>query len=101
MHADIAQVSRDHEKAGDGERDIAGICRWAQEELGLQPTVIEVRNVITTLGDLGLIEGGAAGAAVTSPTNYNPSGGNPGKAPASPSCRKQIANHSGLSASFA
>ncbi len=24
--------------AMDGERDIAGICRWAQEELGVSPT---------------------------------------------------------------
>jgi hypothetical protein len=43
----------------DGERDVAGIVRWAQEELGLTPSPQEVRNVIATLGDLGFIDGGA------------------------------------------
>ena len=47
----------------DGQRDIAGLVRWAEEELGLKPSQNEVRSVIATLGDLGFIEGGAAAAA--------------------------------------
>ena len=43
--------------AMDGERDVAGIVQWAQEELGLTPTPAEVRTVIATLGDLGFIDG--------------------------------------------
>ena len=45
----------------DGERDIAGIVKWAQDELGLTPSQQEVRAVIATLGDLGFIEGTQAG----------------------------------------
>src|ERR1051325_1445192 len=40
----------------DGERDVAGIVRWAQDELGLTPSHQEVRIVIATLTDLGFIE---------------------------------------------
>jgi hypothetical protein len=40
----------------DGERDIAGIVKWAQDELGLTPSQHEVRTVIATLGDLGFID---------------------------------------------
>ncbi|HEX3482572.1 MAG TPA: hypothetical protein VHT91_46470 [Kofleriaceae bacterium] len=47
----------------DGERDIAGIVKWAQDELGLTPSPQEVRTVIATLGDLGFIESAAAEAA--------------------------------------
>jgi hypothetical protein len=39
----------------DGERDVAGIVKWAQEELGMTPSAQEVRSVITTLGELGFI----------------------------------------------
>lgn len=49
--------------AMDGERDVAGIVRWAEEELGLKPSPNEVRSVIATLGDLGYLESGAAAAA--------------------------------------
>src|SRR6476469_9113944 len=52
--------------AMDGQRDVAGIVRWAEEELGLKPSQNEVKNVIATLGDLGYLEG-AAGAAITAP----------------------------------
>ncbi|HTR50506.1 MAG TPA: hypothetical protein VMJ10_07330 [Kofleriaceae bacterium] len=48
--------------AMDGERDVAGIVRWAQEELGLATNTKEVSVVIATLGDLGFIEVGAVGA---------------------------------------
>ncbi|MBK7535494.1 MAG: hypothetical protein IPI49_09050 [Myxococcales bacterium] len=41
--------------AMDGERDIAGLARWAQEELGLAPSPSELRTVIATLGDLGYL----------------------------------------------
>jgi len=50
----------------DGERDVPGIVKWAQEELGLSPTPQEVRTVIATLGDLGFIATGEA--AATPPT---------------------------------
>src|SRR5262249_7222269 len=49
----------------DGERDVAGIVKWAQDELGLTPSPQEVRTVIATLGDLGFIE--AAGMAEAAP----------------------------------
>jgi hypothetical protein len=49
--------------AMDGQRDIAGIVKWADEELGLKTTAKEVNNVISTLGDLGYLERGAAAAA--------------------------------------
>ena len=42
--------------AMDGERDVAGIVRWAQEELGLTPSPNEVQTVIATLGDLGYLD---------------------------------------------
>ncbi len=45
--------------AMDGARDIAGIQRWAREELGLEPSAAEVATVISTLGDLGYLEGAA------------------------------------------
>ncbi len=44
--------------AMDGERDVAAIVRWAQEELGLAPTPREVMTVIATLGDLGFVVSG-------------------------------------------
>jgi hypothetical protein len=46
----------------DGERDVAGIVKWAQDELGLTPSQLEVRTVIATLGDLGFIDAGDAAA---------------------------------------
>jgi hypothetical protein len=57
----------------DGERDVAGIVKWAQDELGLTPSPQEVRAVIAALGDLGFIaadaadEADAAGEAAESP----------------------------------
>jgi hypothetical protein len=51
--------------AMDGQRDVAGIVRWAEEELGLKASQNEVKTVIATLGDLGYLEGGAAAAAAT------------------------------------
>jgi len=51
--------------AMDGERDVPGIVRWAQEELGLKASTTEVTTVIATLGSLGYLErpGAAAEAA--------------------------------------
>src|SRR5262249_45828470 len=43
----------------DGERDVPGIVKWAQDELGLSPSQQEVRTVISTLGELGFIDTGA------------------------------------------
>jgi hypothetical protein len=53
----------------DGERDIPGIVKWAQEELGLSPSPQEVRTVIATLGDLGFI---AVGEATVQPPTEPP-----------------------------
>jgi hypothetical protein len=49
--------------AMDGERDINGIVKWAEEELGLKPSANEVRTVISTLGSLGYLDSGKAAAA--------------------------------------
>lgn len=42
--------------AMDGQRDIPGLVRWAQEELGIAPTPGELQTVIATLGDLGYLD---------------------------------------------
>ncbi|MDX2092954.1 MAG: hypothetical protein SFX73_34205 [Kofleriaceae bacterium] len=57
----------------DGERDVAGIVKWAQEELGLSPSASEVQAVISTLKGLQFIDttaedGKVAKAASTRPT---------------------------------
>jgi hypothetical protein len=44
--------------AMDGERDVAGLVTWAQEELGITPSPTELASVIATLGDLGYLEMG-------------------------------------------
>lgn len=41
--------------AMDGERDVAGIVKWAQEELGVTPSAKEIQSVISTLTDLRFI----------------------------------------------
>jgi hypothetical protein len=52
----------------DGERDIPGIVKWAQDELGMAATQHEVRVVIATLGDLGFIDtAGVAASASGAP----------------------------------
>jgi hypothetical protein len=43
--------------AMDGERDVAGIVKWATDELGVTPKPDEVKSVIATLGSLGFIDG--------------------------------------------
>src|SRR5262249_2229501 len=48
--------------AMDGERAVGGLAAWAREELGISPSADELRAVISTLGDLGYLEGAAAGA---------------------------------------
>ncbi|HUJ62204.1 MAG TPA: hypothetical protein VLX92_27040 [Kofleriaceae bacterium] len=50
--------------AMDGERDVAGLVRWAREELGVQPSASEVQTVISTLGELGYLETAARAAAL-------------------------------------
>src|SRR5688572_10667749 len=54
----------------DGERDVAGIVQWAKDELGLMPSVNEVRNVISTLGQYGFLDQApsARAAATERPT---------------------------------
>lgn len=47
----------------DGERDVPGIVKWAQDELGMTASAQEVRAIISTLGDLGFIDGGEAARA--------------------------------------
>ncbi len=44
--------------AMDGERDVAGLLRWAREELGVEPSAKEIGTVIHTLGELGYLDGG-------------------------------------------
>lgn len=52
--------------AMDGERDVAGIVQWAKDELGLMPSIHEVRDVIATLGQHGFLDQApAARAAAT------------------------------------
>jgi hypothetical protein len=56
--------------AMDGERDVAGLVRWAQEELGITPTAAELKNVISTLGGLGYL--GARDSIATLPAIPTP-----------------------------
>ncbi|MGE5184875.1 MAG: hypothetical protein ACM31C_22540 [Acidobacteriota bacterium] len=53
--------------AMDGERDVAGIVRWAQEDLGLHTNPNEVRSVMATLGELGFLDTAAAARAAAQP----------------------------------
>src|SRR5262245_4163720 len=48
--------------AMDGERDVLGLASWAKEELGISPSPAELAQVISTLGDLGYLEGAGAEA---------------------------------------
>ena len=41
----------------DGQRDVAGLVRWAEDELGLKTTATELSSVIATLGGLGYLDG--------------------------------------------
>src|SRR5262245_54884347 len=50
--------------AMDGERDVAGLVRWAREELGVEPSARELQTVITTLDHLGYLSGAERGAEV-------------------------------------
>jgi len=56
----------------DGERDVAGIVKWAQDELGLSPSQQEVRTVIATLGDLGFIAGADSADVAASADDTGP-----------------------------
>src|SRR5262245_7575159 len=59
--------------AMDGQRDVAGIVKWADEELGLKTSAKEVGNVISTLVDLGYLEhAAAAGRTATPPAGIKP-----------------------------
>ena len=46
--------------AMDGERDMAGLVQWAKEDLGIEPSTKELATVISTLGELGYLDSGAA-----------------------------------------
>ncbi len=50
--------------AMDGERDLAGLVRWAREELGVEPSQRELGTVIATLGELGYLAGDRSGDGV-------------------------------------
>jgi hypothetical protein len=67
--------------AMDGQRDVTGIVKWADEELGLKTNVKEVKIVISTLGDLGYLEAGVA-AAATAPAAAATAPARPGPTPA-------------------
>ncbi len=43
--------------AMDGERDVAGLVQWAREDLGIEPSAKELATVISTLGELGYLDG--------------------------------------------
>jgi hypothetical protein len=87
----------------DGDRDIAGIVKWAQDELGLSPSQQEVRAVVATLGDLGFIEGQAAEAAAAEAANQAADAAAPELAPgvAAPSRSAPPAAPSGIDRSAA
>lgn len=51
--------------AMDGERDVPGLVKWAQEELGLAPSPSELQSVIATLGELGYLASPQAEGRVT------------------------------------
>ncbi len=52
--------------AMDGERDVPGLVKWAQDELGVTPSPHEIQTVIATLGELGYLDlAGAAKAAAS------------------------------------
>lgn len=53
--------------AMDGQRDIPGLVRWAEEELGIAPTRGELETVIATLGDLGYLDRVDQAAIAASP----------------------------------
>ena len=53
--------------AMDGERDVAGIVKWAQEELGVTPSAKEIQTVIATLADLRFIGPDEAAVAASMP----------------------------------
>jgi cytoskeletal protein RodZ len=61
--------------AMDGERDIPGLVRWAQEELGIAPSPKELQTVIATLGGLGYLDSAAARS------DARAAGADPGLAP--------------------
>lgn len=56
----------------DGERDVAGIVKWAHDELGLSPSTNEVRAVIAQLGELGFIASAEAEAAAAASAEAEP-----------------------------
>src|ERR1051325_3663821 len=55
--------------AMDGERDVAGIVKWATDELGMTPKTDEVKSVIATLGSLGFIDTGVKTARPSAQEN--------------------------------
>lgn len=58
----------------DGERDVAGLVRWAQDELGLAATPSEVTTVIATLGELGYLDRTAEAKAAAAAPPSAPAG---------------------------
>ncbi|HEU0030997.1 MAG TPA: hypothetical protein VFQ53_10225 [Kofleriaceae bacterium] len=80
--------------AMDGERDAAGLVQWAKEELGLMPSLNEVRTVIATLGELGYLDqAGAAKAAASAaaPARKPAAQPAPTSAPAQAAARAAVA----------
>lgn len=51
----------------DGQRDIAGLARWAADELGLKASPAEIEAVAATLGELGMLEGSQVAAPAVAP----------------------------------
>ena len=70
--------------AMDGQRDVNGICRWAEEELGLKASAKEVGIVIATLGDLGYLDRGAGIEAPAAAASAVAAASKPATKPATP-----------------
>jgi len=83
--------------AMDGERDVAGIVKWAQEELGVTPSPKEVQSVIATLVDLRFIDDGKAAVAAdakvakAAPTQPEVPVAKPAEKPVAKSAEKPVA----------
>jgi hypothetical protein len=68
--------------AMDGQRDINAIIAWADQELGMRPTVAEVQRVVSTLTQLGFLDDGRAARTphteddiITAPVELQPPNG--------------------------
>ena len=64
--------------AMNGSRNVNDLIDWTRAELGLEPSQQEVETVISTLGDLGYLDGGNSAAE---PAGLDLALGSPGRSP--------------------